>query len=96
MNSLFLAAVSSVPLNRTTSLAMAITLDKTKDGLYQLGQQERQEEIALNLLKEGLAEEMIIRVTGLTAKQIVTYLRHILAGNGKRAARLYLMNHFRG
>jgi hypothetical protein len=52
------------------ALAMAITLDKTKDGLYQLGQQERQEEIALNLLKEGLAEEMIIRVTGLTAKQI--------------------------
>ncbi len=49
---------------------MAITLDKTKDGLYQLGQQERQEEIALNLLKEGLAEEMIIRVTGLTAKKI--------------------------
>ena len=61
------------------ALAMAITLDKTKDGLYQLGQQERQEEIALNLLKEGLAEEMIIRVTGLTLKQI-NQLRQRLPG----------------
>ena len=48
------------------ALAMAITLDKTKDGLYQLGKEEEKEEIALNLLKEGLPEEVICRVTGLS------------------------------
>ncbi len=52
------------------ALAMAVTLDKTKDGLYQLGRQEQQEEIALNLLKEGFAEEVISRATGLTPKKI--------------------------
>ncbi len=52
------------------ALAMAVTLDKTKDGLYQLGRQEQQEEIAMNMIKEGLAEEVISRVTGLTLKKI--------------------------
>ncbi|MBC7922431.1 MAG: hypothetical protein H7Z75_15230 [Ferruginibacter sp.] len=52
------------------ALAMAITLDKTKDGLYLLGKEERQEEITLNMLKEGLSEEVISRVTGLSPREV--------------------------
>ncbi len=58
---------------------MAITLDKTKDGLYLLGKEEEKEEIALNLLKEGLAEEVISRVTGLSLRE-VSQLKQRLSG----------------
>jgi DNA-binding Lrp family transcriptional regulator len=61
------------------ALAMAITLDKTKDGLYLLGKEEEKEEIALNLLKEGLAEEVISRVTGLSLRE-VSQLKQRLSG----------------
>ncbi len=49
---------------------MAITLDKTKDGLYQLGKEEQAEEIALNMLKRGLEAKLIGELTGLSLDQI--------------------------
>ncbi len=52
------------------ALAMAITLDKTKDGLYQLGKEEQAEEIALNMLKRGLEAKLIGELTGLSLEQI--------------------------
>ena len=52
------------------ALAMAITLDKTKDGLYQLGKEDQAEEIALNMLKRGLEAKLIGELTGLSLEQI--------------------------
>jgi hypothetical protein len=44
-----------------------------------LGKEEEKEEIALNLLKEGLAEEVISRVTGLSLRE-VSQLKQRLSG----------------
>ena len=48
---------------------MAFTLDKNKDGLYLLGKKESQEEIPIKLFKEGLSEEVISRITGLSLRK---------------------------
>ncbi len=65
---------------------MALHIDYTQDALYQLGYQkgyekgykegyleglqEGHEEIATNMLKEGLAVELIHEITGLSAERI--------------------------
>ncbi len=49
---------------------MAITIDIKDDTLYQLGQAEGKEEAAVNMLKEGFSEEVVVRVTKLPAARI--------------------------
>jgi predicted transposase YdaD len=57
---------------------MALHIDYTQDALYRLGYQkghlkglqEAHEEVATNMLKEGLAVELIGEITGLAAERI--------------------------
>jgi predicted transposase/invertase (TIGR01784 family) len=57
---------------------MAITIDVKEDTFYQLGQEEGlqkgkeegKEEAALNMLKEGFAPEVVVRLTKLTAERV--------------------------
>jgi hypothetical protein len=58
------------PLILKQEQKMALTLDIKNDLRYQQGTQERTLEIALEMLKEGLSNQIISRVTHLPEQQI--------------------------
>jgi predicted transposase YdaD len=60
----FQAAISTMGLDEQEEIMEIVT------SWQQSGAQKTREEIALNLLREGLAIEVIIRVTGLTVEQV--------------------------
>ncbi len=60
----FQAAISTMGLDEQEEIMEIVT------SWQQEGAQKAKEEIALNLLREGLAIEVITRVTGLTVEQV--------------------------
>lgn len=63
---------------------MPITIDVKEDSLYQEGQlagkEEAKEEDAVNMLREGFAEEVVVRITKLPAARIAQLRQQLQAG----------------
>jgi predicted transposase/invertase (TIGR01784 family) len=71
---------------------MAIHIDIKEDALYQNGQEEglqkgkeegkleEKEETAFNMLREGFPEEVVARITRLTAERVTQLRQQLEAG----------------
>ncbi len=75
---------------------MAIHVDIKEDALYQIGQEEglqkgkeeglqkgkleEKEETALNMLREGFPEEVVVRITRLPAERVTQLRQQLEAG----------------